>query len=736
MQTEVTRLSFHPAVPYAALAALGAGLIVLTLLGYSRTHRELPKPTKVLLILLRIFVLLIILLCLTRPSLTRIEIIKEPGWVLLLLDNSRSMLIKDLEGGATRAEVVMAGLSQNQERLKQVKEQYPKHFVQMLVGRETTPWTEGEPDWSDKSTAIGTALESAHQIARGKKMAGVLLFSDGANNFGPEPVQTALALRELAAPLYVFGVGKQEGIEMRDAKTVDVLAPKRVFSGNKFPIDAELHFLGMVGETADVVFKFDGQEIHRAQVAVKSSQDVARVRHMHSAVLPGTHRISVEVPPMNNEISDRNNSESTYIDILTGGLNVLYLEGKLRPEFGFVRRSIEAAPNLALTIPLPFHISTRPRMARFLKKNDLNKFHVFIIGDLPAKVFPAGTLESIKRMVGHQSAGLAMLGGYDSYGAGGYATTPLADVLPVQLASRSRQEDQPTRIVLTNDGLSHFMMTLESEPRLNREAWESLPRLKGLTLVGLPKPAATVLALSETRRPMVVVQEYGKGRTAALTGDTTFRWVLGQPPETAIHHKRFWRQVILWLASRDKLGEKALLLSVEKFSYRFGETTRIIAEVMDEKGNAVTDAEVKITVQLEDSEDEPKEVPTDIREEHYEANYAATEDGVYMVRATATSDGEAIGQKETRFRLTVPDREFNVPHADLKLLRKIADASNGGFYGHEDLGEVLQEILDKKLATEIRREHHDDIWNSYPMLALFLVPLLLEWIIRRRKGLV
>ena len=194
--------------------------------------------------------------------------------------------------------------------------------------------------------------------------------------------------------------------------------------------------------------------------------------------------------------------------------------------------------------------------------------------------------------------------------------------------------------------------------------------------------------------------------------------------------------MILWLASRDKLGEKALLLSVEKFSYRFGETTRIIAEVTDEKGNAVTDAEVKITVQLEDSEDEPKEVPTDIREEHYEANYAATEDGVYMVRATATSDGEAIGQKETRFRLTVPDREFNVPHADLKLLRKIADASNGGFYGHEDLGEVLQEILDKKLATEIRREHHDDIWNSYPMLALFLVPLLLEWIIRRRKGLV
>ena len=96
--------------------------------------------------------------------------------------------------------------------------------------------------------------------------------------------------------------------------------------------------------------------------------------------------------------------------------------------------------------------------------------------------------------------------------------------------------------------------------------------------------------------------------------------------------------------------------------------------------------------------------------------------------------GEAIGQKETRFRLTVPDREFNVPHADLKLLRKIADASNGGFYGHEDLGEVLQEILDKKLATEIRREYHDDIWNSYPMLALFLVPLLLEWIIRRRKG--
>lgn len=735
MHTE-TSLTFHPAFPLALIIGVGLAAVGLTIHSYARTHRDLARGDRVFLMASRVLSLLVILLCLLRPSLTHEQIVKEAGWVLVLLDNSRSMLIKDLPGDVTRADAVTASLEQAQGVLEKLEEQYPKHVERLFVGRETRAWSEGGPDWSEKATAIGSALDKAAKIARGKRMAGIVLFTDGSNNYGPEPVQTALALRDLAAPLYCFGVGNEQGLAMRDVKVVDVIAPKRVFSGNQFPVDAEIHLLGMEGEPIDVILKLDGEEVERKPAVARSPQEAPRVRFMTRAVLPGSHRVTVSVLPVEGEISDSNNSETTYVEVLEGGLNVLYLEGKLRPEFGFIRRSLEAAPNLVLTVPLPFQISTPKRMEQFLRDLDLNMFHVFIIGDLPADTFPRGTLDTIREMVGQRGAGFAMLGGYDSFGPGGYGNSAIASVLPVELVAGNAQDEEATRLIPTDEGLNHFLMSLESDPTENESAWSSLPKLKGLTRVGLPKPAASVLAAAESKAPLIVVQEYGKGRAAAIMGDTTYRWSLGQEPSVAVRHKKFWRQVVLWLASRDKLDQKTLLLNVEKFSYRLGEETRIFAEVTDEKGNFVPDASIRTTVQIEDRSGEPVAVSMGLREDHYEATYTARQEGTYRVLASAKHNDEEIGQKETRFRLTVPDREFDMPVADLKLVRKVAEASGGSYHALDKLNEVLQEILDKKLATEIPRESHEEIWNSFYVFAAFILLLVTEWIARRRRGLV
>jgi hypothetical protein len=735
MHTETT-LTLHPAIHVVVILGMAAGLLLLTLYSYSRTHREITRQNRLFFVLFRCLALGIVLLCLLRPSLTHVDVTREAGWVLLLLDNSRSMLIKDMPGEVTRADALLAGLQDGSIALKRLEELYPKHVMRMLVGREARVWDTEKPDWTEKATALGSALEKAAKIARGKKMAGIVLFTDGSNNFGPEPVQTALALRDLAAPLYCFGIGKEDGIAMRDAKVVDVVAPKKVFSGNQFPVDAELHFLGMEGETVPVAIKFDGQEIETQQVVIRSSQEVSRVRFVHRAVLPGSHTIAVSVPAVQGELSESNNSETTCIDVLQGGLNVLYLDGKLRPEFGFLRRSLEAAQNLVLTVPLPFHISGPDRMARFLKDTDLNMFHVFLIGDLPAKAFPAGTLEMMKKMVGERGAGLAMLGGYDSFGPGGYGESELATVLPVDMAADNAQDEEPTPVVPTDEGMSHFLLALETDADENKKAWASLPRLKGLNHAGKPKPGASVLAVSGAGHPLIAVQEYGKGRSAAILGDTTYRWVLGQETKVAVRHRKFWRQVILWLASRDKLDQKTLLLNVEKFSYRLGEETKVFAEVTDEKGNAVSDARIDLTVQLEGAPDKPQALAVSFTEDHYEAVYSAREEGTYLVKASATHKDVEIGQKETRFRLTVPDREFDAPFANLKLVRKIAEASGGSYHSLDALETVLQEILDKKLATEIRRERHEEIWNNFWVFGVFVFLLVVEWVVRRRRGLV
>ncbi|MBI2193499.1 MAG: hypothetical protein HYU36_16100 [Planctomycetes bacterium] len=729
-----THLSFHPLLSYGLVAAVGLGLLAFSVFAYARTHREIPVAGKVLLLSLRVLAILAILVCLLRPSLTRVEILVEKGMVILILDHSRSLLVRDMDGDRSRAEAVQEALRREASLLDKLGEEY--RFERILLGREARPWDSRDLDWSDKATAIGTALDQARLLSRGRKVAGILLLSDGSNNHGPDPVQSALGFRDLASPLYVFGVGRESGFKIRDARAVQILAPRKVFSGNQFPVEAEVQAFGMQGETLEALFSFDGQDIHREKLVLNSEAEDHTLRFNHRAVLPGSHTLRITIPVSGNEISDRNNEASTFVEVLTGGLNVLYLEGKLRPEFGFLRRSLESSQNLALTSPLPHTISTPQRLERFLQSQDLPKYQVVILGDIPASLFPAETLEELRRMVGERGAGMALLGGYDSLGPGGYATSPLADILPFEVSSRDGQADGPVPVRLTAEGRSHFIMALESDPDASAAAWSALPPLLGVTQVGAAKPASRILAESEMHEPLFAVQEYGKGRVAAFLGDTTYRWVLGQPPETAARHKRFWRQVVLWLASRDKQDQKTVLLSTDKLSYSLGESVRILVEVLDKKGNGCPDAEVRVTVEPDEGGTGPLAIPASFQKDHYEAGYTPAGEGAYKITAAAVHQDLDIGKRDARIHVAVPDREFDAPYANLKLLRRTAEAAGGSFHPIEELPRVLQEILDKQLSTEIPLAHHRDVWDTYPVFTLFVLALVLEWTIRRQKGLV
>ena len=65
-------------------------------------------------------------------------------------------------------------------------------------------------------------------------------------------------------------------------------------------------------------------------------------------------------------------------------------------------------------------------------------------------------------------------------------------------------------------------------------------------------PGAVVLADAGPDKPLLVAADYGEGRVMAFAGDSTWRWWM-HGFESA--HKRFWRQVVLWLAQKDQAQE-------------------------------------------------------------------------------------------------------------------------------------------------------------------------------------
>ena len=133
-----------------------------------------------------------------------------------------------------------------------------------------------------------------------------------------------------------------------------------------------------------------------------------------------------------------------------------------------------------------------------------------------------------------------MAGGYHSFGPGGFAGTPIADILPIRVHRNERQNfGDPIRSdvhlpdevkMMPRPGISHPITALARAGKTNEEVWEALPPLLGANRFdprGI-KSSGNVLAVagSNSAQPLLVTGAYGKGRVAAFAGDSTWRFRL------------------------------------------------------------------------------------------------------------------------------------------------------------------------------------------------------------------
>jgi uncharacterized membrane protein len=131
-------------------------------------------------------------------------------------------------------------------------------------------------------------------------------------------------------------------------------------------------------------------------------------------------------------------------------------------------------------------------------------------------------------------AGLIMIGGWESFcGSGGHWNgTPLADALPVGISSEDDRLNCDHPVVLRQ---------VAAHPSVDNLPWRSRPPLVGGLNRIWPRAQATVVLEAQhvhvetepqglwfqttSRNPLLVVGQYGAGRTAALATDVAPHWV-------------------------------------------------------------------------------------------------------------------------------------------------------------------------------------------------------------------
>lgn len=145
-----------------------------------------------------------------------------------------------------------------------------------------------------------------------------------------------------------------------------------------------------------------------------------------------------------------------------------------------------------------------------------------------------------------QGGALAMIGGYATFtgrhNAGNYGGTPIEEVLPVNCLERNDD-----RIETPEGALAHVLDA--SHPIMDGLDWSREPIFNGYNRVIL-KPGSQLLArIGEAGDPLIVVGEFGKGRSLAFTSDIAPHWGAGFQdwPDSG----KFLTQMVLWLAGND-----------------------------------------------------------------------------------------------------------------------------------------------------------------------------------------
>jgi hypothetical protein len=284
----------------------------------------------------------------------------------------------------------------------------------------------------------------------------------------------------------------------------------------------------------------------------------------------------------------------------------------------------------------------------------------------------------------------------------------------------------------------HFVTQLAA-PSANQQAWRELKPLKGANRFEKLKDRALVLLETTAGQPLLVASQYGNGRVMAMAVDSTYRWYRF---DQADQHKRFWRQVVLWLAQKEGLSQSALAIRMDRRRYTAGSRGEFSVSARDDAGNPIDDATFDIQMSTPDG----KTIPLTVNRESSDwrgMTPVLESGGQYTVNVTAKRQGTVLKTAKTEFLVRVEDIELSDPAASPEQLEQLASITKefgGRTMVPEQLEDLLKELIEKpnEVIIELETKHQlgDTLFDALALFGALVGLLTVEWYLRKRWRLV
>ena len=728
------------------LILLGAaGLFVLIQLRVRNTAPNLRGWRSITIWGLQAATLTLVLTLLWQPAMVVSELSSQQNIIAVVVDDSHSMGVSDSDGKTREAAAiktlqdgVLAGL---QKRFQTRVYRLGAKLAQTDKPEEITP--------ADTSTHIGAGLKQLVADTADLPLGAIVLLSDGAENAtgagAPEINAEALeALRNRRLPVHTIGFGRED--QQHDVEIEDVSSAPDAVANARVAVTVSLVQHGYQGQKTAITVRDGDKTIAQHDIEFLPDGKIQTEPFFIPAGEAGAKNLKFSIAPLPGEENVANNAVSRPLLVKDSKRRILYVEGEPRWEYKFIRRAEDQDPTVQIVSMLRTSenkiyrqgINNSAELSEGfpVRPEDLFQYAGIIIGSVDADYFTPLQRELMREYVDRRGGGILFLGGRSSLSDGGWAASGLNDVMPTFLpAGNHNFHRNPATVELTRAGADSPITRILDDPEKNVERWKKLTYLADYEDPGTPKPGATVLAdLKSGQRtlPLLITQSYGHGRSAILATGGTWRWqmseALGDPS-----HDMFWQQLLRWLVA-DSPG--TVTASTPTRLLVDDGHIQLTALVHDKQFQPSADAhvtahivgpqETNAFIDLNASQDTPGQ---------FQAEWTVEKPGTYLAEITAESpDKQALGSDVFTFQREDGVAENFHTGQNRQLLEQLSSLTGGRYWKQSDLKNLPRDISYSEAGISVRNT--DQLWNMPIVFFLLLALPVIEWLLRRKWGVV
>ncbi len=687
---------FHSNHTWLWLLIFGAIAIFFSgLLYFKERNLSGPNWLKYSLWGIRFSILFIILLLFIEPFLVQNKVSLEKPGILILSDNSRSMLQHD---DSVEVKTLPSKIANLTQALKENFNVYSHSFSDGLDDSLNL-------QFKGVSTDIYRALYTVKQQYYQEPIKGALIISDGIINTGYDPTFIA---EQFGFPLFTVGVG--DSIQYPDLIIEDLRFNEISFLGNKFPVSLSVNARSLKGDKALLELKNSkGEIVFTKKIDIVSENFSKRISFNVSSEQIGLQYYSLNIRSNSKERNTSNNSEYFGIEVIDSRKKMLMLTDGPHPDISAIMEVLEDNNDLEIVLS---------KMDEPLESFDLDQFDLVWIYQ-PSSSNLDNWLTSIRKLkipylihLGLQSD-LSLVNKY---------------IPSVKIKSRSNVVEDFG--FTYNTDFSFFKM-----PQKEVKFFATCPPLR-FPLASIQfGEGNSVLAFQnvngmDTENPLISFSSDNDIKTAWLFGEGIWKWKMNdfRQNESFEHFSSLMDKVVQYLSVkkdrrrlRVKIPKKIVgnspvmfLASFYNESYELDNAPELKMELSDENGKSYK-------LQFNRSGD------------RYSLKFSGIPAGKYDYKVMAET--EQNFSQNGSLLIIQNDIELLETKSNFSKLNELASLNEGAFYFLSDWERLEKELLELESPKISYHEQEKTPLQEMPVLLYSLIGLLfVEWFVRKYSG--